>query len=187
MLLKRYKCFATRFPTRSRGLRYVEPRNNFFATIFVVVLLELHNMFATGSSKRSAGRSPMIFIFATIAHFLCYPLSGESPVICPTSWPCLFYLMGEHFLLHWSKKRDLCWYPAVKRIRASTESRRLGNRIPRGIPSTILFGYGNQCLFQCSSRRRWSLVMTALASTSAGNHMDSFVFFLLFKIFSAEF
>nr|XP_051229550.1 uncharacterized protein LOC127347399 [Lolium perenne] len=55
MLLKRYKCFGVRFPARSPSISPTKVSVTcicnlefFFCYDFVVVLLQLHNMFATG-------------------------------------------------------------------------------------------------------------------------------------------
>jgi hypothetical protein len=82
--------------------------------------------------------SPTISFFATIAQLFATRSPARSPVVCPASSTFFFYFMGESFFATPKQKGIFFYYPAAKRTRVSTGSRRMGNQIPRGIPSTVL-------------------------------------------------
>lgn len=75
------------------------------------VLLHVHNMFAMGSPARCSVSSPAssttisFFCFATIAYFVRYKLSDESPVVCPASSTFLFISWVNHFCYTEAKSR----------------------------------------------------------------------------------
>jgi hypothetical protein len=60
-------------------------------------------------------------------------------VVSPASSTFFFYFISESFFATLKQKWDFFCYPVAKKTRVSMGIRRLGNQIPRGIPSTVLY------------------------------------------------